>query len=46
MKKDIKKHFSKKKSREDKLADTLVKLSERNGKLKEKKMNTDWLDFF
>ena len=46
MKKTTGKNFVKKKSREEKLADSLVRLSERNEKLKGKKMNTDWLDFF
>ena len=34
----------KKKTREEKLADSLVKLSERQEKLKEKKIGTSWLN--
>jgi hypothetical protein len=38
--------IKKKKSREDRLADALIKLSERNEKLKEKKIGTSWLNLF
>ena len=38
--------FKKQKSLERKVADDLVKLHERNEKLREKKINTSFLDLF